>query len=427
MNTPLTDEWLISVDDHIIEPPNVWIDRLPGKYRDLSPRWVTDDKGSAWIVGEGERCPIGGSIISGAIARPEDRPEPFYPLSWEEIPAAAYDPKARVEAMNADRVLAAVLFGNLPGFDGNRFSQLPDKDFALLCLQAYNDWLLDEFCASQPGRFIGLALVPMWDAQLAAEEAERAVRKGARAVSFSMAPHNLGFPSIWDPNHYWDPLFAFMNEVNLPLCAHLGTDFNGDILTASISKMQSEGAPGANSIMSHLSGQLTLVEWLNSGNFERFPNLKVALSENGIGWIPTVLQRADWVRDMAKGRTTIPSNPENEPMLDDDARTQARRQLALRAEAARNAPLPSELFREHVYGCFIKDVAGLKQIDLIGEDNVMIETDFPHNSTQWPNSMDTAQAALSGLSERVRHKILRGNAMRVFDFEPAQPPALMPA
>jgi predicted TIM-barrel fold metal-dependent hydrolase len=421
------DEWLISVDDHIIEPPNVWADRLPRKYRDLGPRWIADDKGSAWLFGESERCPIGGAIIAGAISRPEDRPEPFYPLSWEEIPAAAYDPKARVEAMNADRVLAAVLFGNLPGFDGNRFSQHPDKDLALLCLQAYNDWLLDEFCASQPGRFIGLALVPMWDATLAAAEAQRAICKGARAVSFSMAPHNLGFPSIWDPSRYWDPLFSVMNETGLPLCAHLGTDFNGDILTASLAKMQSTAAPGVSSVMNHLSGQQTLMEWLNSGNFQRFPRLKVALSENGIGWIPTILQRADWVREMELARTTIPSNAENEPMLDEQSRVWARERLRMRATEAEKAVKPSDLFREHVYGCFIKDPAGIAQLDLIGEDNVMIETDFPHNSTQWPNSMPTAQAALAGLPDRVRHKILRGNAMRVFDFTPAEAPTLTPA
>jgi predicted TIM-barrel fold metal-dependent hydrolase len=421
-----SDAWLISVDDHIVEPPNVWIDRLPRKYRDLAPRWVTDDKGSAWIVGEDDRSPIGASIVSGAITRPQERPEPFYPLSWEEIPAAAYDPKARVEAMNADRVLAAVLFGNLPGFDGNRFSQLPDKDFALLCLQAYNDWLLDEFCASQPGRFIGLALVPLWDARAAAAEAERAIRKGARAVSFSMAPHNLGFPSIWDPGRHWDPLFALMNEVGLPLCTHLGTDFNGDVLAAANSIMSKCG-PGVGAVMMHLAGQVTLLEWLGSGNFERFPNLKVALSENGIGWIPAVLERADWVQKMARARVTIPADAENDPLLDQASQLQAREQIRIRSEQASTAQLPSELFRDHVYGCFIEDAAGAKHIELIGEDNVMIETDFPHNSTKWPRSLDAARALLSEAPERVRWKVLRGNAERLFDFKPAEPPTLTAA
>jgi len=419
-------DWLISVDDHIVEPADVWIKRLPKKFLDVSPRWVTDEKGPAWMVGESDRCPIGGAIISGAIPRREDRPEPFYALSWDEIPLAAYDPKARIEAMNTDGVLSAVLFSNLPGFDGNRFSQLQDKELALLCLQAYNDWLLDEFCASHPGRFIGLALVPLWDAKLAAAEAERAIRKGARAVSFPMAPHKLGFPSIWDPSRYWDPLFSFMNEVGLPLCTHLGTDFNGDVLSAS-EAMRASWAPGVGNVMMHFSGQVTLLEWLGSGNFQRFPNLKIALSENGIGWIPAALERADWVQQQARDRVTIPSNFGNDPLSDVASQALARRQIELRAEEAARASMPSELFRKHVFGCFIEDDVGVKLIETIGEDNVMIETDFPHHSTKWPNSASTARAALTGLPERVRAKVLRGNATRVFDFVPADPPVLTTA
>jgi predicted TIM-barrel fold metal-dependent hydrolase len=180
--------------------------------------------------------------------------------------------------------------------------------------------------------------------------------------------------------------------------------------------MRTNWAPGVGSVMLHLTGQVTLLEWLCSDNFQRFPNLKVALSENGIGWIPTVLERADWVQKMARSRVTIPSDAENDPLLDDATRTRAREQIKLRSEEARRAPLPSELFREHVYGCFIEDESGIEQIELIGEDNVMIETDFPHNSTKWPKSMETARAVLEGLPERTRHKILRDNAMRVFDF-----------
>jgi predicted TIM-barrel fold metal-dependent hydrolase len=322
--------------------------------------------------------------------------------------------------MDEDHVLAALLFPTLPGFDGNRFSQHPDKDLALLCLQAYNDWMLDELCMSNTGRFIGLALVPMWDADLAAAEAKRAIEKGARAISFSMAPHNLGFPSIWDPNHYWDRLFAVMSEAGLPLCTHLGTNTNGTI-TNAIAEMGRHGPPRVGAVMMQLDGQRTLLEWINSGNLERFPQLRVALSENGIGWIPTVLQVADWMTEMSRSRVTVPADFENDPMLDETAREIARLSLQAKSEAAANAPLPSELFRQHVYGCFINDPVGLRVLDLIGEDNVMIETDFPHNSTWYPNSMPVAQQSLAHLPADIRRKILRGNAERIFQFTPAEP------
>jgi predicted TIM-barrel fold metal-dependent hydrolase len=421
-----TDDWLISVDDHIIEPTNVWVDRLPAKHRDLGPRWIQDDKGEAWVFGGVDRYPIGTSITGGAIWPPERRPPPFMPLAWSQIEPACYDAKARIQAMNSDGVLAAMLFASLAGFDGNRFSQHPDKELGLLCLQAYNDWMLDEVCAGNPGRFIGLALIPMWDAKLASAEAERAIQKGARAIAFSMAPHNLGFPSIWDKDRYWDPLFALLNETKIPLCTHLGTTFNGDIEKALVAGAQ-EGPPRVGALMMQLEGQRTLLEWLNSGNFERFPSLKLVLSENGIGWIPAVLQVADWLAEMSRSRVTTPTDPENNPLLTEEARQFARMSLQSKAAEALNAALPSELFGQHVYGCFIDDHVGLQLIDFIGEDNVMIETDFPHNATWFPNSIQKAQESLAHLPERVRRKILRGNAERLFDFTPAEPPLVAAA
>jgi predicted TIM-barrel fold metal-dependent hydrolase len=460
MSDMRSEEWMISVDDHLVEPRNVWSDRLPAKYRDLGPRWVSDDKGEAWLFEESTRCAVGGAVTSGAIWPPEARPLPFTPLAWSEIPPACHDPKARIDAMNTDRVLAALMFPNLPGFAGNLFQRTKDKELALLCLQAYNDWLLDEWCASHPGRFIGLALVPMWDARLAAAEAERAIGKGARAIAFSMAPHNLGFPPIHDAGHYWDPLFAIANEANLPLCTHLGTGLDFDPQTFDMSKLaemaksgaidfskmadlakqgdvsklaamagQGAGAPMAPSpnprvgpVLMQLAGQTTLVEWLYSGNFDRFPNLKIALSENGIGWIPSVLTVADWLMEMSRTRVTSAFDAENNPLLSEAARNLAKLSIEGRALKDSKERLPSEVFHDHIYGCFIHDPVGLRLLEWIGVDNVMIETDFPHNATYYPNSMQKAQESLAGLPDDVRHKILRGNAERVFQFTPAAAP-----
>src|SRR5207249_10187087 len=153
-----------------------------------------------------ERWAVGGAVTNGALDPPDVRPPVFTPLPWSEVPPACYDVAARIEAMDRDRVLASLVFPNLPGFSGNLFARSKDKDLALLCVRAYNDWLLDEWCPAAPGRLMGVAIVPMWDGRLAAVEAERAVGKGARALSFSMAPQNLGFASIHDPDGCWDPL-----------------------------------------------------------------------------------------------------------------------------------------------------------------------------------------------------------------------------
>jgi predicted TIM-barrel fold metal-dependent hydrolase len=455
------DEWMISVDDHLIEPPNVWVDRLPAKYRDRGPRWVSDDRGEAWLVEESIRVPVSGAVTAGAWWPPEGRPDAFTPLAWSEVPPSCYDPRAREEAMNTDRVLAAVMFPNLPGFAGSLFQRLDDKDLALLCIQAYNDWLLDEFASAIPGRVIGLALIPMWDGQLAAGEATRAIDKGGRAVSFSMAPHQIGFPAIHE--EHWDALYAVMNEANLPLCTHLGTGMGGDEQMAKIdfSKMgeimqalndpeklqtlladdpdlarmaEAMGFGGTSSrrtprpattVLLQLAGQTCLIEWINSGNFDRFPNLKVALSENGIGWIPAVLQTADWMQEMSANRVTHGFQPENEVQVTAEGQEAAKASINAQSNFAMTSRMPSEIFRDHCYGCFIHDPVGLKLLDFIGVDNVMIETDFPHNSTWWPHSMDKAQEWCVDLPDDVRHKVLRSNAERLFDFTPAQPPVLV--
>jgi predicted TIM-barrel fold metal-dependent hydrolase len=323
-------------------------------------------------------------------------------------------------------VLASLMFPNLPGFAGSLFARAKDKELALVCVQAYNDWMLDEWCGTAPGRFIGLALVPIWDGELAAAEAERVIAKGARAISFSMAPHNFGVPSIHDPDGYWDALFAVVSEAGVPLCTHLGTGTNAQVDLTGVAGLMEGGAPGApgmvGAVLTQFAGQTTLLDWLYSGNFQRFPELKLCLSENGIGWIPAVLQAADNLAVMTRERVTHAADPENDPQLTEEARAMAKASLDARALRAQDAPLPSEIFRAHVYGCFINDAVGLKLVDDIGIDNVMIETDFPHTSTCYPYSMPTAQRSLAHLDAEDRSKVLRGNAERVFEFTPVEPP-----
>ena len=440
------ERWMISVDDHLIEPPNVWEDRLPAKFRERGPRWVSDDQGEAWLIEGSVRVPVNGAVTAASFLPPQPKPAPFQPLAWSEIPPACYDPVARAEAMDLDRVIASLPFPNLPGFAGRVFQNIEDKELALLCIQAYNDWVLDEFSPAIPGRIIGVALIPMWDGQLAACEAERAIGKGACSISFSMAPHKVGFPPIHD--EHWDPLFAVMSTADLPLCTHLGTGFETDpgLMVQQLHSRREEPSNGedfnkllgltsrsegrtralhpAMGAAMQLSGQETLIDWLTSGNFERYPNLKVALSENGIGWIPSVLQAADLLMKYGRERVTSPADRENNPILTEQARQQARSSIDARAQRLMTMPLPSEVFREHIFGCFIHDPLGLKLLDDLGVDNVMIETDFPHLTSWWPHSLEQAADSLGQLSEDAQSKILQGNAERVFKFTAADPPAL---
>jgi predicted TIM-barrel fold metal-dependent hydrolase len=391
-------DWMISVDDHILEPPNVWQDRVAKKYRDAAPRFVRDDKGEAWVY-EGRRMPTPG--LSAVAGKGVEDFSPL-PITYEDMRPGCYDAQARVADMDRSGVAASLCFPSLPGFCAETFFKSKDHDLALECVKVYNDWHLDEWCASAPGRFIPLILIPMWDVAAAAKEIERCAKKGARAVSFSEDPGRLGLPTIQNPEHHWEPMLQAAADNDLVVCTHIGTS-GTMVKTNPESTLMVTLSWGAGSCMS-----AAMLDWLFSGVFMRIPNLKLALSEGGIGWMPYFLERAeqvyakqrfwaaksDWTIDLATGK-----------LIQNEART-----------------MPSEfdvrgLFRKHIFGCFIDDVHGIKNIQDIGVDNVMIETDYPHSDSTWPNCLKAARDQLTGLSEEDTYKVLRGNAERLFRFE----------
>jgi predicted TIM-barrel fold metal-dependent hydrolase len=426
MSDPQQLEWLISVDDHVIEPPGVWVDRLPKKYRDVGPRFVEDDAGPTWVF-EDQRIPIGGSVTNGAIPELDQRSLPWEMIGFDRIHPSCYDPVERTKAMDRDHILASLVFANLPGFCGNLFTKAQDKKLALACVKAWNDWMLDEWCGSAPGRFIPNALIPMWDPAAAAKEIERVADKGARAFSYSQMPYKIGLPSIHDKDRFWDPVFQAANDTELVVCTHLGS-------SSSFPETSPDAPSPVSQVLFQLAGQETLLDWLFSRNFQRFPNLKLALSENGISWIPSVLQVAQWMQTMAREQIPMPGDAENDPIappsLDNDTNEvsgQAFLEVMKRARRELEVPDIRDQFREHVFGCFIEDPHGIASIDEIGVDNVMIESDFPHTSTLFPRTAEKAAHVLAPLSDEVRYKILQGNAKRVFRFEPAEIPALATA
>jgi predicted TIM-barrel fold metal-dependent hydrolase len=237
-----------------------------------------------------------------------------------------------------------------------------------------------------------------------------------------MGPEFLGLPSIHDPGRFWDPLFAAAAEVGLPLCTHLGTGAAGITGGAEGPDYVRPDIPiGIDVVKTQLAGQDTLLDWLYADHFQRFPDLRLVLSENGIGWIPAVLQVADWMAEMSRNRVPQPGEAGNDPTIGEAERQAAQAAIERRAQAASHSQLPSEIFREHIFGCFIHDPMGLKLIHDIGIDNVMIETDFPHTASWFPYSMPKAQDSIAHLSLEERIKVLRGNAEAVFNFTPAQP------
>ncbi|MBF4996449.1 amidohydrolase [Nocardia sp. BSTN01] len=395
--------WFISVDDHLIEPARLWQERLPEKWRETGPRIVREGKSEFWVYEDRQIVTTGLNAVAGK-KREEFSPEP---ITYEEMRLGCYDPAARVADMNQGHVLSSMLFPSLPRYCGQIFHEAKDKELALLCVRAWNDFILEEFAQAYPGRFIPMMIIPLWDPVAAAAEIERTAALGAKSVAFSENPTKLGLPSIH--TDFWDPVLRACDDTGFVISMHVGSSSNMIRTSEDMPTL----AFMAYSAAANQAG--TLLDWLFSGNFVKYSNLKIALSEGSIGWIPYFLERAEQVVDKQRfwaSRFDISMNATHERGERKGAAT-----FDLDTDIRR-------LFRDHVYGTFIEDQAGIRLLDIIGEDNVMLECDYPHSDSTWPDTVRMAGKWLGHLPQDVQDKITVGNASRVYDFTPADPASI---
>ncbi|MEC7292269.1 MAG: amidohydrolase family protein [Actinomycetota bacterium] len=384
---------IISADDHVIEPAHVWQDRMPSKHKELAPKiiiaplgditlndgvWLetpgTGDKMAAWWHFENKRYQIKQMVACPGIPPEEVTMEG---VTYDDIAPGCYDPIARLADMDINHVEASLCFPNYPRFCGQLFSEADDLELGLLCVQAYNDWMIDEWCGSSGGRLIPLCIVPLWDAELAAKEIYRVAEKGCRAVAWSELPAWLGRPGLH--GDFWDPFLKACEETQTVICMHIGSG------TKTV--QTSPEAPTvvtANLIVCNSAA--SMIDWIFSGKFEQFPNLKLLYAESQIGWIPYFIERADdtWrTHQWAQGEKRIPKPP-------------------------------SHYYKQHVYSCFFKDTVGIDLLDRIGEDNVLFETDYPHQDGTFPNTLAIAEELFGHLEQETIDKIARNNAIKLF-------------
>lgn len=374
---------LISTDDHVIEHSKVWEDRLPRTDRYVGPRIVEMVPEGApdgarpahiWLF-EGRPYP---QIALNAVAGRKREEYGLEPNRFDEILPGSYDPKARVADMDTDGVQAQLCFPSFPKFAGTVFLGAEDKRLSGLCVQAYNDFIIDEWCAYAPDRLIPLVLVPLWDPALAAAEIERCAAKGAKAVSFPENTAALGLPSFH--TDHWDPVFAAAQETGLPLCMHFGSSGQPPSTAPDAPFAVTISLFGCNSMSA-------TADLLFSRVFHKFDRLKVALAEGGIGWMPYMLERIDYTWERHRYYTGI----------DIDTR-------------------PSDLFHRNMWGCFIDDVAGLSNRYEIGIDRITWESDYPHSDSNWPKSRERAAEVLAEVPDDEVHQIVELNARKLLDF-----------
>jgi hypothetical protein len=369
---------LVSVDDHIVEPPNMFDNHVPAKWRELAPKSVHKSEGNDVWVFEGNEIPnIGLNAVAG-------RPPEDYDMnvtSYDQIRRGTYDIHERVRDMDVNGVLGSMCFPSFPQFCGQLFSRANDKQLGHVMLQAYNDWHVDEWCGTYPGRFIPLALPPIWDPELMGKEVHRMAAKGCRAVTFSEDPSKLGWPSLH--SEHWDPFYRACVDTGTVICLHIGS--SSSVLTLD------EAPIDVMITLTPMNLFQTAANLIWSPVLKRFPTIKFALSEGGIGWLPYFLERIDYVYE----RHRFWTGQDFGDML------------------------PSQRARENFTFCFIDDKSGIANRDRIGVDNITWECDYPHSDSSWPSSPESLLKHFDGtVSDDEINKMTHLNAMRVFNYDP---------
>ncbi|MFN8036861.1 MAG: amidohydrolase family protein [Acidimicrobiia bacterium] len=336
---------VISVDDHVVEPAHTFDGRLPAKLQDRAPKIVETKEGhQVWAFDGGFFTQVGQNAVAGR--RPETvKIEPF---RFEQMRPGCYDAGARVRDMDLNGVWAAVNFPSMiTGFCGRVYSQCSDPELGLAVTRAWNDWLHEEWYLPHPDRIIPLGVTFLADPVVAAEEIRRNAARGFKAVSLPERPQRIDLPSLFEPGH-WDPVIEACVETRTVVCLHVGSSGMVD-LPAHSPLVQ---------LAATLFGQLSLhaaAEWLWSGYPLRHPDLKIAMSEGGIGWVAMLLDRLDNLIDRS-------------------------------GYGAGWDTRPADVLRRNFWFCTLDDPSTIDTRHTIGVDKIMVETDYPHGDGTWPDT-----------------------------------------
>ena len=334
---------VISVDDHLVEPPDMFEGRLPSSLQPRAPRIVEVDGKQIWEFDGGLYTQVGMNALAGRRLETV-KLEPF---RFEHMRRGCFDIDARIHDMDINGVWASLNFPSMiTGFCGRVFSQCSDPLLGLAVTKAWNDWLYEEWYSPYPTRIIPMGITFLTDPQAGAAEIYRNADRGFRSVTLPERPHRLGLPSLF--LDYWDPIIRACVETDTVISLHVASSGGAD---------HPEGCPSLQ-VGATLFGQLSLTacaEWLWSGWALRYPNLKVAMSEGGIGWVAMLIDRLNNIIDRSGYG------------LGWDIR-------------------PADVLHRNFWFCTIDDPSTIETRHTIGVDRIMVEVDYPHGDGTWPNT-----------------------------------------
>jgi predicted TIM-barrel fold metal-dependent hydrolase len=370
---------VISVDDHIVEPPDTFAGRLPAHLAERGPRVVERPDGSEVWVFDGEEIPnVGFNAVAG---RPVSEYS-FEPTRFDEMRRGAWDIHARIADMDLNGVYASVNFPSfLPGFAGQRLQLNRDPELALATVRAWNDWHIEAWAGPYPDRIIPCQVPWMLDPELGAQEIRRNAERGFKAVTFSEAPQLLGLPSLH--TGHWDPMMR--------ACAETGTVVNLHIGSSGTSPATAPDAPADTvGVLFFGYAMFAAIDWLYSLLPVRYPDLKICMSEGGIGWVAGLLDRLDHMLSYHDMYGTWTSD------------------IGL---------TPSEVLQRNFWFCAVEDPSSFVQRHRIGIANILLESDYPHCDSTWPDTQEVIHREIGDLPAEDIERITWRNASELYRHE----------
>ena len=367
---------IISVDDHLIEPPDLFEGRMPAHLVDVAPRLVEFENGKqAWAYEDNLFPNIG---LNAVVGRPPSEWS-MEPARFDEMRRGCYDIEARVRDMDLDGIYASLCFPSLiAGFAGTIFANSKDQDLGLACLRAWNDWHIEEWAGPHPDRIIPLQIAWLRDPEIAAADVRRNAERGFKAVSFPENPVDLKLPSVH--TDHWDPFLRACEETQTVICLHNGS--------SSWTAARSPGAPlELYTSLFSVNAIAAAADWLWARIPTRYPEIRVAFSEGGIGWVPMLIDRIDYVLD----HSAVGSQGWDDPNVS-----------------------PTDALRRNFWFCTIDIPSTMSLREHIGIDHICLESDYPHADSTWPDTQLRAADGLRDFTPTEVRKVTWENASNLF-------------
>lgn len=301
------------------------------------------------------------------------------PKRWDEMPMAAYVAADHLMAMDQDGIERAALYPTVAGFSGETFGAIKDPELELACVQAYNDWLIEDW-ASTSNRLVPQCIVPISSVDATVAEIKRSVARGHRGVIFPAVPMHLrDVPHINSPEY--DRVWAACQELRVPLCFHAGSAPELQFPVAPDSSPQLAAALQA--VIRPASAVFDLVNILFSRILLRFPNLRVVFAESTIGWGTFLIEYADHQYEQDHCNYLLK---------------------------------PSEMFHRQCYLTAWYDPVKIN-VRHVGIGNVLWATNFPAANSTWPDTQAFVEKCFVGMTNEEKEQILRGNAAKLYGMQ----------